>query len=98
MQRISAVLDVVRHVFDTLLHPHLLLLQLSLPLLQVLNFGLQLNELMGNLTGIAARADTSGRMERQPERSTGQTPPRDCWLVRLAITPQNHLVVLTANS
>ena len=62
-QRILAVLHIICHIFDALLHPHLLLFQLSLPLLQILNLSLQFNQLVGNFTSVTARAYTSGKKE-----------------------------------
>lgn len=57
-QRISAVLDVLCDIPDALLHPHLVLVKLLLPLLQLLDLCLELNQLVGNLPGIATGSHT----------------------------------------
>lgn len=57
-QRISAVLDVLCDIPDALLHPHLVLVKFLLPLLQLLDLCLELNQLVGNLPGIATRPHT----------------------------------------
>lgn len=53
--RISAVLHVLCDVPDALLHPHLVLVQFLLSLLQLLDLCLEFNQLVCNLPGIAAR-------------------------------------------
>lgn len=56
-QRISAVLDVLCNIPDALLHPHLVLVKFLFPLLQFLDLCLELNQLVGNLPGIATWPD-----------------------------------------
>lgn len=56
-QRISAVLDVLCDIPDALLHPHLVLVKFLLPLLQLLDLRLELDQFVGNLPGIATRPD-----------------------------------------
>lgn len=63
--RISAVLHVLSHIPDALLHPHLVLIQLAFPLLQLLDLFLQLNQLVGDFPGITARPYT-------PEQGQGK--------------------------
>lgn len=56
-QRISAVLDVLSDIPDALLHPHLVLVQFLLPLLQLLDLCLELNQLVRDLPSIATWPD-----------------------------------------
>lgn len=58
-QRISAVLDILGDIPDALLHPHLVLVKFLLPLLQLLDLCLELNQLVRNLPGIATWPDAS---------------------------------------
>lgn len=57
-ERIWAVVGVVRHILDALLDPDSLLVQLVLPHGQIVKLRLQINQFVGNLSGVTAWAHT----------------------------------------
>lgn len=57
-ERIWAVVGVVCDILDALLHPDSLLVQLVFPHSQIVELSLQINQFIGDLSGVAAWTHT----------------------------------------